>query len=324
MADPSSLTLLTWPDYIAPETLDGFRVETGIRVNLEIVPSAVEMVARMRRGPAVDLLCPPEYAVRELVAESRLLPLDRRLLPLSVNLAPQFVRSRPHDPLDQFTFPKDWGTTGYLVRRDRIREPARSWGDFWELAERHSGRVTVLDSPGEVIGAALKMRGRPYNAADAESLEQAAKDLAALRPRLLALATDYKPLIKSGEAWLSLGWNGDAAALRREGVDVAYVLPEEGSQIWEDDWALDAGSPNPEGAHAFLNYLLRPDVAAQEALYTGYATPNTSAWRMLPEAVRADPSIYPSTEDTSRLEYGLPGTKEGTARREAVWRSFRG
>ena len=317
------LTLLTWPDYISPATLDQFGIETGSSVNLEVVPSAVELVERVRRGPPVDLLCPPDYAVKELAAEGRLLALDRHRLPNSSNHAPEFAGNRPHDPRNLYTVPKDWGTTGYMIRRDCVPDPAHSWADFWKLANRYTGRITVLDSPGEIIGAALKMRGRSYNAGDADAMGQVRTDLAALRPHLLTFATDYRPLLTSGEAWISLGWNGEAATLSRLGVSIEYVLPDEGSQIWEDDWAIAAESSHPEEAHAFLDFILRADVACQEALYTGYATPNLPAWRILPEAIRTDPAIYPPPEVRARLEYGQPISPAGAGMRDAVWRSFR-
>ena len=151
-----------------------------------------------------------------------------------------------------------------------------------------SGRVTVLDSPGEVIGAALKLRGHSYNASSPGQLAEARHDLLALKPHLLAFETNYKPLLATGKACLSLGWNGDAAALIAQGLPIRYVVPSEGSQIWEDDWAIAAGAPNAELAHIFLNFLLRPEIAAQEARYTRYATGNRAALELLDDEMRND------------------------------------
>jgi spermidine/putrescine-binding protein len=175
-----------------------------------------------------------------------------------------------------------------------------------------------------VIGAALKMRGRSYNAADAEALAQARADLLRLRPHLRAFETNYRPLLKRGEAGLALGWNGDAAALAAAGTPVRYVVPSEGSQFWEDDWAIAAHAPHPEAAHAFLNFVLRPAVAAQEARYTRYATGNRAALALLEESIRSDPSIYPPADVIAKLEPGLPLEAEGAARRAALWKEVRG
>jgi spermidine/putrescine transport system substrate-binding protein len=321
----STLTLLTWPDYVDPLTLEGFEKEFGVQVRLEIVPSAVELIERMQaKDPGVDVLIPPDYAVRELNAQDRLLTLDRSKLPNLEHLESRFYQGRAHDPESRVSIIKDWGTTGLMYRTDMIYETLGSWADFWRLAEKLSGCVTVLDSPGEVIGAALKMRGHSYNASSPDLLAEARQDLLNLKPHLLAFETNYKPLIASGKACLSLGWNGDAAALSAQDVPIRYVIPSEGSQIWEDDWAISADAPNPELAHAFLNYVLRPEIAAQEAGYTRYATGNRSALALLDEEMRNDPSTYPPRELLAKLEPGMPINGEGQKRRAELWKELRG
>lgn len=323
----TELTLLTWPDYISPLTLQQFELEVGVRVRVEIVPSAVELVERMKSsGPMPDVLVPPDYAVRELNAEGRLLALDQSRLSNLQHLEPRFRHGRPHDPECRVSVVKDWGTTGFMYRTDIVHESPQSWAEFWNLAcsTRYSGRVTVLDSPGEVIGAALKMRGHSYNATDPDALAQAQADLLKLKPHLRAFETNYRPLLASGEACLSLGWNGDAAALNAQSLSVRYVVSAEGSQLWEDDWAIATDAPNPEAAHAFLNFVLRPEVAAQEAGYTGYATGNRAAWLLLDKHVRADPSIYPPAEVLQKLEAGRPLDLASQKRRKEVWRTVRG
>jgi spermidine/putrescine-binding protein len=320
-----ALTILSWPDYINPLTLEQFQRESGIGVRVEVVPSAVELLDRMRApGPPPDVLVPPDYAVRELQAEQRLMLLDPARLPHLCHIDPRFRYGRAHDPDGRVSVIKDWGTTGFMYRADRIQAMPRSWADFWALAERYSGRVTVLDSPGEVIGAALKLRGRSYNAVDADALAQAQRDLLRLRSHLYAFETNYRPLLAAGDVDLALGWNGDAVALDAEGVPVQYVVPSEGSQIWEDDWAIAADAPHPEAALAFLDFVLRPDVAAQEACYTRYATGNRAAFALLDEQMRNNPSIYPSEEIVQKLEPGLPLDAEGVRRRDVVWKEVRG
>lgn len=319
------LTLLTWPDYISPKTIEQFESEFEVKVELDIVPSAVELVERMMSGENLpDVLVPPDYAVRELGAAGFLHPLDHPRLPNLIHLEPRFQRGRAHDPDSRISIIKDWGTTGFMYRTDRIFEPPASWADFWRLAEKFSGLVTVLDSPGEVIGAALKMRGRSYNDASDEGLSFAHNDLLALKPHLLAFETNYKPLLAVGEACLSLGWNGDAAVLIGQGVPIRYVVPAEGSQIWEDDWAIAGSAPDVELAHAFLNFVLRPEVAAQEARYTRYATGNRTALDLLDEKMRNDTSTYPPAELLEKLEAGMPLDPSGQKRRAELWDEVRG
>jgi spermidine/putrescine transport system substrate-binding protein len=320
-----TLTILSWPDYISPATLAQFEAEFGAAVRLEIVPSAVELVDRMRApGPPPDVLCPPDYAVRELSGEHRLHPLDHKRLPNLKHIDPRFRSGRPHDPDSRVSIVKDWGTTGFMYREDMVSEAPQSWADFWELAERYSGKVTVLDSPGEVIGAALKMRGHSYNAADPPALQQARSDLLRLKPHLRAFETNYRPFLSSGEACLALGWNGDAAALKAGGIPVKYVIPAEGSQIWEDDWAIAKGAAQVEAAHLFLNFVMKPEVAAQEAGYTGYATGNQAAYLRLGDQTRMDVSIYPPEKVIHHLEPGLPLDAAAAAQRQKLWSEIRG
>jgi spermidine/putrescine-binding protein len=175
-----------------------------------------------------------------------------------------------------------------------------------------------------VIGAALKMHGYSYNASSPDELARARDDLLKLKPHLLAFETNYKPLLASGKAYLSLGWNGDAAALIAQDIPIRYVVPTEGSQIWEDDWAIAADAPNPDLAHIFLDFVLRPDVAAQEARYTRYATGNRSALALLDEEMRTDPSTYPSQDLLAKLEAGMPIDADGQQRRDELWKDVRG
>jgi spermidine/putrescine transport system substrate-binding protein len=320
-----TLTILTWPDYINPDTLRQFESEFDIAVRLDIVPSAVELIERMQQEePGVDVLVPPDYAVRELNGLGRLAALDHSHLPNLKHLEPRFRMGRPHDPESRVSVIKDWGTTGFMFRSDLIHEEPKSWADFWALAEKCSGHVTVLDSPGEVIGAALKMRGHSYNAVSPDALTVAREDLLRLQSNLLAFETNYKPLLSSGEAWLALGWNGDATALISQGLSIRYVVPLEGSQIWEDDWAIAAEARNPDLAHKFLDFVTRPDVAAQEARYTRYATGNRSALELLDDAMCNDPSTYPPDEVLQKLEAGMPLDDDGRKRREELWREIRG
>jgi len=318
------ITLLTWPDYISPQTLQQFESEFGIAVQLDIIPSAVELVERMQaQDPGVDVLVPPDYAVRELSAQGRLATLDHSLIPNLEHLDARFRHGRAHDPESSVSLVKDWGTTGFMYRKDMVDEEPNSWADFWRLAEKFSGYVTVLDSPGEVIGAALKMRGRSYNASDVQALNDVQADLLNLKPHLLAFDTNYKPLLASGAAFLSLGWNGDAAVLIGQGLSLKYVVPGEGSQIWEDDWAIAVDAPNAADAHLFLNFVLRPEIAAQEARYTRYATGNRSAMQLLDEEMRNNPSTYPPADVLDKLEAGMPLNEEGQKMREMLWETVR-
>ena len=319
----NELNLLSWPDYISPATVEQFQKEFQVAVRVHSVAGAVEMMGKLHQATPPDVLCPPEYLVPDLSAEGLLLELDYSRLPNLKHLEPQFRQGRPHDPLGRVSVIKDWGTTGFMFRTDLVSESPQTWEHFWDLSEKYSGRVTMLDSPGEVIGAALKKNGLSYNACDEPALALAGQDLLQITPHLFSFETNYRPLLSSGQISMALGWNGDAAALFANGVPVRYVVPLEGSQIWEDDWAISKSTLIPEIAHTFINFVLRPEVAAQEAQYTRYATGNGTGRALLDEAMRNDPATYPPQEVMDKLERGLPLNAEDSQRRAALWAEVR-
>jgi putrescine transport system substrate-binding protein len=167
------------------------------------------------------------------------------------------------------------------------------------------------------------MRGNSYNDSSSEALTEARIDLLKLKRHLHSFETNYKPLLASGEVCLALGWNGDAVALKAQGVPIQYVLPAEGSQIWEDDWAIASQNFDPILAHTFLDFVLRPEIAAQEARYTRYATGNRAGRALLDDGVRLDESIYPPDRLLQNLESGMPLDPKDKDRRQALWNVIR-
>ncbi len=324
MTSTRSITVLTWPDYIDPRSLREFEYEYAVRVVLQTVPSATEIVKRIQADThGVDVFVTPDFAVRELESLRRLDYLDHARLTNLRHLEGRFRKYRSYDPGSRLSVIKDWGTTGFMYRTDLVSESPASWAEFWQLARKYSGKVVVLDAPTPVIGAALKMRGHFFFSNDESQLQQAREDLLELKPHLLAFETNIKPLLASGAACLALGWNGDAATLQAQDLPVRYVIPEEGSQVWEDDWAVSRQATDPGSAHLFINFMLRPDIAAQEALYARYATANRTALALLDHGIQNDPIIYPPPEVLARLE--PPGSldRAGFERRAALWQEIR-
>jgi spermidine/putrescine-binding protein len=135
---------------------------------------------------------------------------------------------------------------------------------------------------------------------------------------------DYKPLYASGKMLFCIGWNGDALALEQSyRVPIKYVVPEEGTEKWENDWVISAQSPNPELAHQFLNFMLRAEIAAQEAKHTLYATPNAAALELLPERFRGNPTIFPPESSLDKLEIPVASTPESEAKYRSLWAKVR-
>ena len=292
----SELGIYNWSDYIDPEVLRGFEREFGVRITYDTYESSEELVARLQAGAAgYDLVVPTTYAVTALIATGLIAPLSKRYLERLGNIAPVF-RGLAHDPDNRYTVPWQWGMTGIAWRRDLVAAPPTSWGVFLEAAL--AGKMTMLDDPRDVLGAFLRLRGRSINSVHPEELAQAGRDAAQAKRHLKAyLSAPVKGQLVTGDVWLAQLWDGDAAQARREQPALAWTLPAEGSTLWIDSLVVPAAAPHPRAAHAFIDYTLRPDIAAMIAAKTGYGSPNQAA-----VAQMADPVPYPSAADLGRLE----------------------
>ena len=292
-----SLAIYNWSDYIAPATIAGFEREFGVRVSYDTYESNEEMLAKLQAGAGgYDLVAPSSYLLPALHASRLLAPLRRDVLPNDTNIAPEF-RSLPFDPEGTYTVPWQWGVTGIAWRKDLVASPPAGWEVF--LDARWKQRMTMMDDGREVLGAMLKLRGRPLNDRDAGALAAAKADALVAKANLRAYkSATVKADLLAGDVWIAQLWNGDAAQAARENPAIGFMVPPQGSAIWTDAFVLLAGAPHPRAAHEFLNYALRADVAAAVADATGYGSPNAAAM-----ALQRHPVPFPSEAERARLEY---------------------
>ncbi len=293
----SALAIYNWSDYIAPGVVEGFGREFGVRVSYDTYESNEEMFAKLLAGSAgFDLAVPSSYLLEAMRATGMLRPLDRRHLGNWGNIAPMFL-DPPFDPGNRYAVPWSWGVTGIAWRRDLVREAPGGWGVFHD--ERWRGRMTMLDDGREVLGAMLKLRGHGLNTTEPGALARARDDAVAAKRLLRAYkSAPVKGDLIAGDVWIAQMWNGDAAQAARERPEIAFMVPAEGSAIWTDGAVVLRDAPHPTAAHAFLDYCLRPDVAAAIGDATGYGSPNRAG-----QARQRRPVPLPSDEELARLEY---------------------
>jgi spermidine/putrescine transport system substrate-binding protein len=262
----------------------------------------------------------------QILADANLLEeIDYSQLPnVEKNIDSRF-RGLPYDPNDRFSVPKDWGTTGFVYRTDMVKENPTSWRDFVDLAKGpYSGKVTVLDGIPEVVGSMLVMLGYSYNSEDEGELEEAKQELIDLKPHILAItSTEYKQLLTSGKAVMSLGWNGDGAAVAAK-KPAEYVVAEEGGEFWVDAYAIPVGVKNPAAAHAWIDYVYEPAHNAAETEYTFYGSPvkRELLKPVIDPKVYKNPDVFPPADQLEKL---VPNevTPEGTKLRDRVWTEFK-
>jgi putrescine transport system substrate-binding protein len=332
------VNVYNWADYIAPEVLERFEAETGIRVVYDVYDSNEMLEAKLLTGASgYDVVFPSArpYAARHL-KRGTYLELDRVQLPHFVNLDATLLASLEDiDPGNRHLAPYTWGTTGigYDRRELTMRLGGDAPADTWALlfdpevaAKMASCGISVLDDPEEFLRALLIYLGRKPESAAAADLDAAVTVFARVRPFVRYFhSSQYLNDLASGDLCLSMGFSGDVLQARdraveaRNGVDIAYVVPREGAGMWMDTMAVPADAPHRRNAHAFVDYILRAETMAAITNHIHYANANRASFAPLDRAVRDDPGIYPSAEVMKRL---VPATVLKAADRRARSRAY--
>jgi spermidine/putrescine transport system permease protein len=299
-ADERVLNVYIWSDYLPQTTLRRFEERHGVRVNLDLYDSNEALLAKLETGRVdYDVICPSTYVVEVLKKRDALLPLDRSALPHFENLDPRFV-DQPHDPGNRLSIPYLVGFTGIAYDRKKV-EAVDSWDALWD--RRYAGRILMLDDPREALGAALKREGLSVNTIDPEPLRRAQAALLRQKPLVRAYnSTSFDDALLARDVWIAQGWSGQFAKVIEQDGDLAFVVPQEGSAVFLDNLAIPRSAPHPKLAHAFLDFTLEAEVAAEIATQMKYTTPNRAAHALLPPAVRSNPAIFPPADVLSRVE----------------------
>lgn len=295
-----TLNLYIWSNYIAPETLRKFESRYGAHVNVDLYESNEALLAKVQAGNvAYDILCPSNYPIQILRKQNLLLPLDRSALPHIGNVDPRFL-DQSYDPGNRYSVPYFWGTAGIGYSRRRVGL-VTSWAALWD--PRFGGRILMLDDARETLGAALKWTGASLNTTDPGLLRKA-QDLLRKQKRLVRAynSSNYEDVLLSGDVFLAQGWNGQFARAMEQDPDLEYVIPKEGGSLFVDSLVIPARAPHPELAHAFIDFTLEAEIAAEICRTMRYSTPNRAAMALLPEAIRRNPAIFPPEDVLSRLE----------------------
>lgn len=304
----NTLTVYNWGDYIDPELLDKFEEETGIKVIYQTFDSNEAMLTKIAQGGTTfDVAIPSEYAISKMKEEKLLRPLDHTKLPNMVNINPRYM-NQSFDPENTYSIPYFWGTVGIVYNPELVGDLTfESWDDLW--SDELKNQILLLDGAREVIGMGLNSLGYSLNDTNEEHLQEAKQKLEKLTPNVKAIVGDeIKMLLANEEAAVGLVWSGDASEIMDENDKLDYVIPQEGSNVWFDSMVIPTTARNIEGAHAFINFMLDPEHAAQNAEYVGYSTPNEKAMEFLPEEISSDKRFYPDPELTDKLEvYKNPG-----------------
>ena len=304
-----SLYLYTWGQYDNPTTFTAWKNANGFAVQVGSYNSNEAMIAKLElaKGTAgYDIVVPTGGYIPEMVAKGLLMKLDHSKLPNFSGLDPAMLNF-PWDRGNQYSIPKDFGTTGYIYDKTIITRKMTSWQDFADAAKlpQVSGRVSLLDDPDDVIGIPLWIKNIDWNTTDASKIRAANQWLIKnLAPHIKNL--DSYPGstggLTNGSYVLSQAWNGDARqVLVQNPKRFVWVVPTPKTEIWVDCWSLAKGAKNIDTAHAFINYIIDPHVSANEMEYTGYNTAVANVQNYLPKNTPQKDVIFLTPAQRQRM-----------------------
>ncbi|MBI4275173.1 MAG: polyamine ABC transporter substrate-binding protein [Rhizobiales bacterium] len=325
------VNVYNWSDYIDPKVIEDFTKATGIKVKYDTFDSNDMLDTKLLAGKSgYDVVVPTAYFLQRQINAGIFQKLDRAKLPNLGNIWPEIAtRLAAYDPGNQFAVNYMWGTTGigYNVKKVRAILGADATPDSWDivfkpenLAKFKDCGVMMLDSSDDIMPSALRYLGLDPNASDPAALERAAELLSKVRPFVRKFhSSEYLTALASGEICLVVGWSGDIkqaqkrAAEAKGGVEIGYAIPKEGAQMWFDNFAIPKDAPHVAEAHAFIDYMLRPEVAARNSNFVVYANGNLASQKFIDKAILNDRVIYPDAE-TMKTLYTIAAHDQKTQR----------
>ena len=330
----SELHWFNWSDYVDPSILEDFEKEYGVKVTVDLFDQNEDMLAKIRAGNSgYDLVTPSDYAVQIMAADKLLAPLDKSMLP---NL--QYMRKQNMDLYfdkgNTYSVPYMFGITGIAYNKSKFSTPPDSWAALFDpqQIEKYKGEFSMLDDERETPGAALKYIGKSLNDTDPADLQKVEEILKTQKPFVAAYnSSDTNRKLASGEYIIAHAWSGSAMQARQGlgdefsgNPDIAFLIPKEGGMIWQDNLVVLANSPNAYTAQVFMNFLMRPDIAARNTEYIGYLTPNAEAEKQLSPETQAlyKEGFAPDEETYKRLEWAVRDEK--TTAFTDLWTAVKG
>jgi putrescine transport system substrate-binding protein len=317
--------IYNWSDYIGETTLADFQKETGIKPVYDVFDSNETLEGKLLAGrTGYDVVVPSNHFLGKQIKAGAFQKLDKSQLPNYSNLDPALLkRLEQNDPGNLYAVPYLWGTNGIGYNVDKVKavlgvDKIDSWGVLFEpenIKKLHKCGVAFLDSADEMMPTVLNYMGLDANSTNPEDYKKATAKLLAVRPYVTYFSSSkYITDLANGDICVAVGFSGDIFQARsraeeaKKGINIAYAIPKEGGALWFDMLAIPKGSANAKEAHAFINYLLKPEVIAQVSDYVGYANPNPGSDKLMEQSIRTDEAVYPPQEvlDKTYVSVELP------------------
>jgi spermidine/putrescine transport system substrate-binding protein len=317
--EEKKLTFYNYDTYIGENSLANFTAATGIEVKMDLFADGDELFTKLKAGnPGYDVIVPTNDKVERMAKANMIIPLDHSKIPNMVNVDPAFMNPS-FDPGRKFSLPYMWGTVGIGYRKSKIEGAVDSWASVL-TDEKNAGRISQMGDQEHTIGMALKFLGFSYNSTNMDELNKTKELLIASKKMVKKYADDNgQDLLAQGEVDLAVEYNGDIAQIMAEDEDITYVVPKEGSNVWEDTIAIAAGAPHPENGHAFINFIFDKEAGKHIAETIQYATPNKAARELMDVKYTGNPAIFPPADIISKCEYAAYLGEEALKVRDEIW-----
>jgi len=334
------LNLYIWTDYMAPDTIASFERQTGIKVRVSYFDTNESLEARMLTGNSgFDVVLPTAPFFQRQIRSGAYLPLDKTKLPNLVNLDPAIMaRVALNDPGNAHGVVYAWGTYGIGYNSKMVADalpdaPLNSWRLIFDpgyAAKLAKCGINFLDAPAGVVRLVLKYLGKNPNAFTPQDLADVEAVLSKIRPyvRTIDSSIDIQAMA-NGDICVALGYNGDFVQARnrakeaKNGMNIGYSIPDEGSLLWFDMLAIPRDAPNAANAHLFINYLMTPQAIANISNFIGFANANSAASPLLEASIAADPIIYPPRGQEQRLFVQAEDSPEQSRAITRLWQKFK-
>jgi putrescine transport system substrate-binding protein len=340
-AQAKTVNIYNWSDYMEPSVIEGFTRETGIKVKYDTFDANETLETKLLAGKSgYDIVVPTAYFLERQIKAQVFQKLDKSKLKNLGNVWPEIAqRLATYDPGNQFAVNYMWGTTGigYNVKKVRevlgisgpVGEAMASWDIVFkpeQLAKFKACGVHMLDSADDIMTAALHYLKLDPNSKQEADLNKAAELLTKVRPNVAKFhSSEYLNALASGEICLVLGWSGDVkqaqkrAAEAKAGIEVGYAIPKGGAQMFFDNFAVPKDAKNVNEAHAFIDYMLRPEVAAKNSNFLGYANGNLASQKLIDKSVLDDKTVYPDAATIASLYLVTARDQRTTRTTNRLW-----
>jgi len=337
------VSVYNWTDYIGETTLVDFQAKSGIKVIYDVFDSNETLEAKLLAGnTGYDVVVPSGAFLGRQIAAGVFQKLDKAKLPNLANIDPNIMKAtEAFDPGHDYSVPYFWGTVGIGYNVDKIKAamPEGAPTDSWDLALKpevvskfKDCGVTMLDAPSDIMQSVLIYLGKDPHSDKAEDYAEVQKTLTAVRPYIKYFhSSSYINDIANGEICLAIGWNGDFGIAQtradeaKNGVKIQYVIPKEGALLWVDNLAIPKDAVNVEQGLKYINNMLDPQVAADNANFVHYATPNKTALDkgLIAEEDKSNPAIYPPADVMSKLAGDKVASPELDQLRTRTWTTIK-